>query len=590
MSTKGKRMSGSRLSVALIAGFPGRQRKPTNRSLEQGGSSRMAHPSVKISVTLALVAVAAPVERITFQDVASRAGIAFVLQDSASPAKRQIETMVGGVAIFDYNNDGKPDIYFVNGAQQPDLVKSGPAFYNRLYRNNGDGSFTDITERAGVRGEGFAVGVAVADYDNDGWEDIFIAGVNRNILYRNRGDGTFEDVTTSAGLGARKNERKPWSVAAGWFDYDNDGRLDLFVVNYCDWNPQTEHACSIGKARTYCHPKYYDGLPNSLYHNNGDGTFTDVSVTSGIARHIGKGMAVSFLDFDADGRLDAFVTNDTTPNALFRNLGEGRFEEVALPAGVAFNNDGRAVSSMGADGRDIDNDGLEDIFVTANEGEKFPLFRNLGGGQFADITNPSGVGRQTREFTGWSVGIFDFDNDGAKDLFVASGAIDDNVEEFAHRPSRQRNLVLLNVGNGRFDDVGAQAGTDLQKAARHRGAAFGDLDGDGKVDVVVSRIGERAAIFRNTSSGGNHYLGVRLRGRRSNRDGIGAMIHVTGASGHQQWNRVTTAVGYGSSSDRTAFFGMGQDRTASLEVLWPSGARQTVTQAQCDRYLLLEEP
>ena len=344
------------------------------------------------------------------------------------------------------------------------------------------------------------------------------------------------------------------------------------MVNYCVWDPEKEHACTIGSARPTAIRSTTIGLPNSLYHNNGDGTFTDVSVRSGIAAHTGKGMGVSFLDFDGDGRLDVFVANDTTPNFLFRNLGDGKFQEVALEAGVAFNNDGRAVSSMGADGRDIDNDGREDLFVTANEGETFPLFRNLGRGLFADITDASGVGRQTRSSTGWSMGIFDFNNDGAKDLFAACGSIDDNVEEFSHRASRQRNFVLANAGAGKFEDVSARAGADFQKAAWNRGAAFGDLDGDGRVDVVVSRIGERAAIFRNTSAGRNHYLAVRLRGRRSNRDGLGAMVHVTGSSGRQQWNRVTTAVGYGSSSDRTVYFGMGQDAVAaSVEVVWPGG-------------------
>ena len=540
---------------------------------------------------MAYAAAAPQPDPITFENIAARAGVDFVLRNSASPERRQIEPMVSGVAIFDYNNDGKPDIYFVNGARQPQLDKPDPSYYNRLYRNNGDGTFTDVTLTAGVRGDGFATGVAAADYDNDGWEDLFVAGVNRNILYRNRGDGTFEDVTARAGLAQPGGAQKPWSVSGGWFDYDNDGLLDLFVVNYCAWDPEKEHTCTIGKVRTYCHPKYYDGLPNNLYHNNGDGTFTDVSASSGIAAHIGKGMGLSFLDFDGDGRLDVFVANDTMPNFLFRNAGDGKFVETALEAGVALNNDGRAVSSMGVDARDLDNDGREDLFVTANEGETFPVFRNLGKGLFADITYVSGVGRQTRASTGWSAGIFDFNNDGAKDLFAACGSIDDNVEEFSHRSSRQPNLLLANLSGARFEDVSARAGRDFQQPAWNRGAAFGDLDGDGRIDVVVSRIGERAAVFRNTSTTRNHYLAMRLRGRRSNRDGIGATVTVTGASGRRQWNRVTTAVGYGSSSDRTVFFGMAQDTlAASIEVVWPSGTRQIERNVKCDRYLLLDEP
>jgi hypothetical protein len=539
---------------------------------------------------VAFLAAASRPDPIVFEDIALRAGIDFVLRNSATPERHQIEPMVGGVAVFDYNNDGHPDLYFVNGARQPALDKPDPSWFNRLYRNNGDGTFTDVTLAAGVAGAGFATGVAVADYDNDGWEDLFIAGVDRNILYRNRGDGTFEDVTARAGLYPASGERKPWSVSAGWFDYDNDGRLDLFVVNYCQWSPETEPPCTIGKARTYCHPKYYKGLPNSLYRNNGDGTFTDVSRASGIAAHIGKGMSVSFLDFDRDGRLDVFVANDTVPNFLFHNEGDGTFRETGTTAGVAFNDDGRAVSSMGADARDLDNDGREDLFVTANESETFPVFRNLGKSLFADITYASGTGSRTLPFTGWSAGIFDFNNDGYKDLFAACGAIDDNVEQFSERRSRQANRVLANAGERRFIDVSDLAGSDFQRAAWHRGAAFGDIDGDGRVDVVVSRIGERAAVFHNVSPTGNHYLAVRLRGHRSNRDGIGAMVHVTGASGREQWNRVTTTVGYGSASDRTAFFGMGLDSTAAIEVLWPSGARQTLRNLQCDRYWMVEEP
>lgn len=528
---------------------------------------------------------AAEPDAIAFEDIAKRAGVSFVLQNSSTPRKHQIEPMVGGVAVFDYNNDGKPDIYFVNGAQQPGLEKKDASFFNRLYRNQGNGTFTDATLQAGVAGRGFETGVAVGDFDNDGFADLFLAGVNRNTLYRNRGDGTFSDATDSAGL-SLTNGTKPWSIAAGWFDYDNDGHLDLFVVNYCAWIAEREPACTTGKARTYCHPKYYEGLANQLYHNNGNGTFTDVSKASGIGAHVGKGMSVAFLDFDRDGRLDAFVTNDTTPNFLFRNAGGGRFEEVALRAGVAFNDDGQALSSMGADARDVDNDGLEDLFITAITNETFPLFRNLGKGLFSDVTYPVGIGRQTASYTGWSNGIFDFNNDGLKDLFVACGAIDNNVEEFAKgRSSRQPNLVLTNSSGAGF------ASRDFGQPGLHRGAAFGDFDGDGKVDVVVTRIGEPVELFRNVSTGSNHWLALRLEGRRSNRDAIGALVRVVSKSGREQWNRVTTSVGYASSSDRTVYFGMGSDRMAeAVEILWPGGARQTLRQVACDRYLKVEEP
>jgi enediyne biosynthesis protein E4 len=533
---------------------------------------------------------------ITFDDIASGAGIEFVLRNGATGDRHQIEAMVSGVAVFDYNNDGWPDIYFVNGARQPKLDKPDPGYYNRLYRNKGDGTFADVTLQAGVRGEGFAMGVATADYNNDGATDLFIAGVNRNILYRNRGDGTFEDVTERAGLadhGAGQNGagQKPWSVSAGWFDYDNDGLLDLFVVNYCVWKPEKEPPCTIGKVRTYCHPKYYDGLANQLYHNNGDGTFTDVSKSSGIAAHVGKGMGLAFLDYDLDGKLDAFVANDTVPNFLFHNEGGGKFREVALRAGVAFNEDGRALSSMGVDARDIDNDGREDLWVAANATETFPLFRSLGKGLMMDVTYPSGIGRQIMAATGWSNGIFDFNNDGHKDLFAACSAIDDNTEMFSNRKSRQPNRVLANLGNLHFLDVSAAAGKDFQQPGAHRGAAFGDFDRDGRVDAVVSRIGERAELFRNTSPARNHWLALQLHGRRSNRDGIGALIHVVTASGGEQWNRVTTATGYGSSSDRTVFFGTGKDIGAkSIEVLWPSGVRQRLENVKGDHYLTIDEP
>ena len=526
---------------------------------------------------------------IAFEDSAARAGVGFVLRNGATGNKHQIEAMVSGVAVFDYDNDGWPDLYFVNGASQPKLAKSDPSYYNRLYRNRGNGAFEDVTAAAGVQGDGFAMGVTAADYDNDGFADLFIAGVNHNVLYRNRGNGSFENVTERAGLSHAGPQRKPWSVSAGWVDYDADGLLDLFVVNYCVWLPDKEPACRIGKVRTYCHPRYYDPLPNQLYRNNGDGTFTEVSQSSGISAHSGKGMGLAILDYDLDGRLDVFVANDTVPNFLFRNEGGGRFREVALTAGVSLNEDGRALSSMGADARDVDNDGREDIWVVANANETFPLFRNLGKGLLMDVTYPSGIGRQVMSSTGWSNGIFDFNNDGQKDLFAACSAIDDNTEEFSDRRSRQRNRVLANLGGLRFVDVGDSAGKDFQQLGAHRGAAFGDFDRDGRVDAVVSRIGERAELFRNTSPSRNHWLALRLRGRRSNRDGIGAMVHIVTAGG-EQWNRVTTATGYGSSSDRTVFFGTARDAVVkSIEITWPSGTRQLLENVQCDRYLTIEE-
>jgi hypothetical protein len=531
---------------------------------------------------------------ITFEDVTARAGIRFIARNAATPNKHQPETMLAGVAVFDYNNDGRPDIYFVNGARMPQLDKAGPEYFNRLWRNNGDGTFTDVTLEAGVAGEGYGMGVAAGDYDNDGFTDLFLPGLNRNILYRNRGDGTFEDVTRKAGLeGLHPTRGKLWSIAAGWFDYDHDGWLDLFVVNYCVWKPEKEPFCGdlVAGYRTYCHPQYYEGLPNFLYRNNGDGAFTDVSEPSGIARHIGKGMGVAFADYDQDGDLDVFVANDTVPNFLFRNDGGGRFTEVAVRAGVAYNDDGRALSSMGVDFRDYNNDGREDLFVTALANETFPLFRNEGRGFFLDVTYPSRVGRATLAFSGWSNGIFDFNNDGWKDLFAANGDVQDNTERFSSRRSRQHNLILVNRRDGTFEDVTAAAGPALLAAAWHRGAAFGDFDGDGRLDIVMTRLNEPAVLLRNTSPAPNHWLALRLRGRRSNRDAIGARVRLVSASGLEQWNHVTTSVGFASSSDRTLHFGLGRDAAARLiEIRWPSGVVQKLENVRADRRLDVEEP
>jgi hypothetical protein len=516
-----------------------------------------------------------------FEDVTSRAGIGFILRNSATPEKHQIETMAGGVAVLDFDNDGYPDIYFTNGAQQPSLEKTGPAYWNRLYRNRGNGTFEDVTEKAGVQAAGFTMGVAAADFDNDGNSDMFVAGVRRNFLFRNSGGGVFEDITTKSGI--RNNG---WAIGGGWFDYDNDGKLDLFVVNYVQWDPATEPFCGEAQRRyrTYCHPKFYQGLPNTLYHNNGDGTFTDVSQSAGIARHIGKGMAVAFADYDHNGLMDAFVTNDTTPSYLFHNEGGGKFIEVGMASGVGMNDDGRALSSMGADFRDVDNDGRDDVFITALANETFPLYRNEGKGLFADVTYRSRIGLTSIAQSGWSAGIYDLDNDGWKDIFVASGDVNDNTELFSSRKSREPNLLLPNKGDGTFGAI------KLGPPAMYRGAAFGDFDRDGRVDVVVTRIGEAAVVLRNTAGADNHWIALQLIGIKSNRDGIGARVHIATAAG-EQWNTATTTVGYASASDKIVFFGLGRNPSITkLDIAWPSGVKQTIENVKSDRYLTIREP
>jgi enediyne biosynthesis protein E4 len=538
------------------------------------------YSDVRYAVATVLAACAIAAGTAWFEDRTAKSGIAFTLQNSATAEKHQIETMPGGVAVLDYDNDGRPDLFFANGATQPSLQKTNPSYWNRLYRNRGDGSFEDVTERAGMRGEGYSIAAAAADFDNDGLTDLFVAGVNRNILYRNRGDRTFEDVTAKAGVA---NQGR-WAVSAGWFDYDNDGRLDLFVVNYVQWDPSREPVCGDGgTGRSYCHPKFYQGLANTLYHNNGDGTFTDVSERAGIARLVGKGMGVAFADYDGDGFMDVFVANDTVPNFLLHNEGNGTFRDVAFQAGVAMNDDGRALSSMGVDFRDIDNDGRPDLFVTALTNETFPLYRNLGKGLFADVTYETRLGVATMPLSGWGAGAFDFDNDGRKDLFAACGDVQVNTESYSSRQSRQANLLLFDHGGGKYE------ATAVGATGLHRGAAFADLDGDGRVDAVVTALGGAPLILRNTAGAGNHWLGLRLTGTRSNRDAIGARVHIVTASG-EQWNHVTTAVGYASSSEKAVHFGLGKDdRAEVVEITWPSGVVQRMENVAGDRYVEVRE-
>lgn len=527
-----------------------------------------------------------------FEDVSAKAGVKFELRNGATGEFHQPELMVGGVAALDYNKDGCMDIFFTNGAGMPSLKKTRPEYANRLYRNNCDGTFTDVTDKAGLEGEGYSMGVASGDYDNDGYPDIFVAGVNRNILYRNRGNGTFEDVTAKAHMdGVDSHYGKLWSVAAAWVDVDNDGWLDLFVSNYVQWDAAVEPKCGAPEQRLYCHPTAYRDTPNQLFRNNHDGTFTDISETSGIGAQVGKGMGVAVADYDGDGLIDIFVANDTENNFLFHNLGHGKFEEVGILAGAALNEDGRPVASMGVDFRDFDNDGRPDLFFTAMINNTFPLFRNTGQSPaFEDDTVRAGLAVATRTLTGWGDGLFDFDNDGFKDLFTANAhfpAFDRYLGVTAALP----NSIFRNNGDGHFTDASRSAGSDFQQTGQYRGVAFADFDNDGRVDAVVSNVNGSARLFRNVTPNTGHWLAVKLIGTRSNRDGIGASITVTLDGGVKLYNHCTTSVGYASSSEPLVRFGLGKQQTiSSIRILWPSGRVQELKAVKGDRVLEVREP
>ncbi len=527
----------------------------------------------------------------SLMDVAEASGVDFRLENHPTPAKHQVETMPGGVAVLDYDNDGLMDLYFTNGAESPSLQKTGEKDWNRLYRNQGKFVFSDVTNAAGVAGIGYMMGAAAADYDRDGFTDLFVVGVGRNILYRNSGNGTFADVTADAGLmGLHPRFGRMWGIHAAWLDADSDGWLDLFVVNYCAWDPEKEPFCGDRRPghRSYCYPGKYPALPNQLFHNNRDGTFTDISVSSGIDDHLGKGMGAAIADFDSDGLIDVFVANDTEPNFLFHNQGRGRFSEEAYERGVALNQFGTAMSSMGADSRDFDNDGRPDLFVTALANEGFLLFRN-NGRFFEDIRDAAGLTIPTLPSGGWSNAIADLNNDGWKDLLSANSHALDNIELFQDRTYLQRNQVFLNQSDGTFKDVSA-AIPGFQRKAAHRGSAVVDLDNDGRLDLVVTALGDRPEIYRNRTEGG-HWLLVELEGRQANREGLGAVVWVETEDGRKLWNYATTSVGFASSSDPRVHFGLGQSRRVkSLEIIWPGGKRQRLENVEVDRVVRLTEP
>ena len=498
-------------------------------------------------------------------------------------------TMAGGVAVFDYNQDGHPDIFFTNGANIATQKKDSPKYSNRLFRNDGHGRFTDATQESGLAGTGYDNGVAVGDYDNDGSPDLFVAGVHGNTLYHNNGDGTFTDVTKKAGLDRSVDpEYGPlWTIGAAWVDVNNDGLLDLFVLNYLQWDYQAEPLCPSGGQYDYCMPTFYKGQPNQLFLNRGDGRFEDVSEAWGIRAHVGKGMGVGMADYDLDGRPDLFVTNDNYYNFLFHNTGQ-KFEEVALDSGVALVEDGEFISGMGVDFRDFNNDGYPDIVTVALNHQTFPIFQNMGGHGFEEVTSPTGMRELSRSMGGYSPGLFDFDNDGWKDLFVTRGHV-----EALPKPGmdiEQYNTVFRNLGgSGKWQALTEEAGLNASPPARHRGCGFGDFDGDGRVDVVVAALGKEAEIWPNRTEGAGHWLDIQLKGTKSNRDGIGAVVKILTNAG-PQYNHMTTSVGYASSSHGPIHFGLGaDDKAQQVEIRWPSGIVQSLRDVAADGVLKVKE-
>src|ERR1700736_3152256 len=516
-------------------------------------------------------------------DVKSLRGVNFILQNSPTPRKFLIETMPGGVALFDYNNDGLLDIFLVNGGKITEALRvpenfdrSNPRYWNRLYRQNRDGSFVDVTKAAGLANAGngnYGMGVAVGDYDNDDYPDLYVTSYGMNILYHNNGDGTFTDVTAKAGVAGGG-----WSVSAGFFDYDNDGKVDLFVTRYMEWDTQHSKDCG-GNFHTYCPPGEFPRTTNILYHNRGDGTFEDVSQHSGIAAKKGHGLGVAFADYDGDGFTDIYVANDGMQQYLFHNNGNGTFTEVGMEAGAALNLDGSPLSGMGVVFQDYDNDGLPDVIVTTLPRQTYAVFHNDGHGTFVDRGLQTGITMLSGVTAGWGVGLEDFDNDGQKDLFVAQGHVLDNVEKID--PSLhylQPTLLALNH-SGHFDR--ADPGTAALVAGR--GAAFGDLNNDGSIDVVTTVLGGPLQVFMNRG-GSNHWLTISLRGTRSNRDGLGARVQVNG-----QTRFATTAGSYESANDKRLHFGLGAAKTAKVEVFWPSGSHQVLNDVSADQFLEVRE-
>jgi len=527
-----------------------------------------------------------------FVDATQRLGVSFQYHASHTSRKYLLETMGPGVALFDYDNDGRLDIFLVNGAPIGDPTPKGAVpqktdsqYWNRLYHQKADGSFEDVTEKSGLDGTGYGFGVAVGDYDNDGFEDLYVTAYGGNKLYRNNGNGTFTDVTQKAGVAG-----SGWSTSAAWVDLDSDGFLDLVVLRYLDWDFD-DVFCGEHKEgyRAYCHPDFFKPISPLVYHNNKDGTFTEVAQKIGLGKP-GKGLGIALADYDRDGHIDLFVANDSMVEFLYHNKGDGTFEDVGLASEVAVDMDGRTYAGMGADFADYNNDGWPDIVVTDLANQRYALYENNGDGSFTYATPSAGIGQMTLPHSGWGVRFLDYDNDGWKDLLIAQGHDLDTIElNYPNLHYREPMLLARNTGH-KFIDVSQQSGAIFHQPWVARGMAIGDLDNDGRLDAVVTTNDGPVHILHNETASTNHWILLKLVGHKSNRDAIGAEVTLVTATG-PQYATVSTASSYLSASDKRVHFGLGQNGTASkIEIRWPSGIRQTLKDVPGDQILQLDEP